>query len=52
VRKDAQAFEREAKKAISRGWRLVGTRIVTDGDTLITAYHATRAKERRLLRRD
>lgn len=51
LRKDAEAFERQAKKAIARVWRLVGTRIVSDGGTIITAYHATRAKERRLLRR-
>jgi hypothetical protein len=50
LRKDAAAFEREAKKAISRVWRLVGKRSVCDRDTVITAYHATRAKQRRLLR--
>ena len=51
LRKDAQAFEREAKKAIARVWRLVGKRSVSEGGTVITAYHATHAKERRLLRR-
>jgi hypothetical protein len=51
LRKDAQAFECEAKKAIARVWRLVGKRSVSDGATVITAYHTTRAKERRLLRR-
>jgi hypothetical protein len=51
LHKDAQAFEREAKKAIARVWRLVGKRIVSDGSTVITAYHANRAKVRRLLRR-
>lgn len=51
LRKDAEAFEREAKRAIDQVWRLVGKLCVRDGATVITAYHATRAKEQRLLRR-
>jgi hypothetical protein len=38
LRKDAEAFECEAKRAISRVWRLVGKRSVRDGNTVITAY--------------
>src|SRR4051812_39288609 len=49
LRKDAQAFEREAKRAIARVWQLVGKRSVSDGHTVITAYHTTRAKERRVV---
>lgn len=51
LRRDAQAFEREAKKEIDRVWRLVGKRVVRNGDAIVTAYHAGRAKERWLLRR-
>jgi hypothetical protein len=48
--KDFQAFEREQKRLVDRVRRLIGTRVVRDGATVITAYRATRAKERRLLR--
>jgi hypothetical protein len=47
---DAQAFERDAKKLIGRVRRLVGKRVVRNGDAIVTAYHAGRTKERRLLR--
>lgn len=50
LQKDAQAAEREAKKFVAQIWRLVGTRVVRDGDTIVTAYRACRVKERRLLR--
>ena len=50
LRKDADAAERETKKLIARLRHLVGTRVVRDGDTIITAYHTSRGKERRLLR--
>ena len=49
--KDAQAYIRDLKRDIDRARRLAGKRIVTDGDTVISAYHAGQAKERRLLRR-
>jgi hypothetical protein len=49
--KDAQAIEREAKKLITRIRRLVGKRVVRNGGSIVTAYHAGRAKQRRLLRR-
>jgi hypothetical protein len=48
--KDAQAFERDAKKLINRVRQLVGKRVVRNGDAIVTAYHTSRAKERRLLR--
>ena len=51
LRKDAKAVEREVKQFLDRVWRLVGKRYVADGKTVITAYHASRSKERRLLRR-
>jgi hypothetical protein len=49
--KDFQAFECELKRQIERARRLVGTRVVRDGATLITAYRANQTKETRLLRR-
>jgi hypothetical protein len=48
--KDFQAFEREQKRLVDRVRRLVGKRVVRDGNTLVTAYHADRAKARQLLR--
>jgi len=48
--RDAQAFERDAKKLINRVRRLVGKRVVRRGGAIITAYHAGRAKQRELLR--
>jgi Domain of unknown function (DUF4258) len=50
LQKDAQVFERDAKKAINQVRRLVGKRFVRNGDIIVTAYHAGRAKQRRLLR--
>ena len=50
LRKDAQVVEREAKKLIARVQRLVGKRVVRDGNTIVTTYHASRGDERRLLR--
>jgi len=50
-RKDFQAYERETKRRLDQARRLVGQRVVKKGDVVITAYHASRADERRLLRR-
>lgn len=49
-RKDVQAFERALKKLADQARRLSGKRVVRPGDAVVTAYHATRAKVRRLLR--
>lgn len=49
-RKDVQAFVCELKKLADQAQRLEGKRVVRPGDKVITAYHASRAKERRLLR--
>ena len=49
-RKDVQAFVRELTKLADRARRLVGKRTVRMGDTVVTVYHANRAKERQLLR--
>src|SRR6516162_6622185 len=49
-RKDVQAFEHELKKLADRAWRLEGKRLVIKDDAVVTAYHARKCKERRLLR--
>lgn len=48
--KDFQALERELKQLRDHARRLVGKRLVVEGDNIVTAYHAVRSKERRLLR--
>lgn len=48
--KDFAALDRELKQLRDCAKRLVGKRVVLDGDLLVTAYHATRSKERRLRR--
>jgi hypothetical protein len=48
--KDYQALDRELKQLRDHARRLVGKRLVIEGDRLVTAYHAARTKERRLLR--
>ena len=47
---DFQAFDRELKRLRDEARRLVGKRVVIEGDVVITIYHARRSKERRLLR--
>src|SRR5713101_2550079 len=48
--KDFQALDRELKQLRDHARRLVGKRLVIEGDRLVTAYHAARGKERQLLR--
>ena len=48
--KDFQVLDRELKQLRDHARRLVGKRLVVEGDKLVTAYHAIRSKERRLLR--
>jgi hypothetical protein len=49
--KDFQILDRELKYLRDQARRLVGKRVVIDGDHVVTAYHANAGKERRLLRR-
>ena len=49
-RRDVEAFVHELKKLADQARRLEGKRTVRAGDTVVTAYHIKRAKERRLLR--
>ena len=48
--KDYRNFERQIKKMLDDARRLVGRRLVQKDGVVVTAYHATTAKERRLLR--
>src|SRR6516225_6999909 len=48
--KDFQALDRELKQLRDRARKLVGKRLVLEGDQLITAYHAAPSKQRLLLR--
>jgi hypothetical protein len=48
---DYLAFEREQKLSLERARRLVGKRVVmAPGQIVVSAYHASRGKQRRLLR--
>ena len=47
--KDFQALDRELKQLRDQARRLVGKRLVLEGDRLVTAYHAARSKQRLLL---
>jgi hypothetical protein len=48
--KDCQTFESEIRQLLARVRRLVGARVVVADNHIVTAYHATPANERRLLR--
>ena len=48
--KDFQSFDRDLKRLRDHARRLIGKRLVVEGNRLVTAYHAARSKERRLLR--
>lgn len=49
--KDFAALDRVLKQLRQRARRLVGKRLVVEGDRVLTAYHATHQKERCLLKR-
>ena len=48
--KDCQEVEREVKRFLDRVWRLEGKRLVIADGRILTAYHASRRYQRRLLR--
>jgi len=48
--RDFQALDRDLKLLRDQARRLVGKRLVVRGGRVLTAYHAGRDKERRLLR--
>jgi len=48
--KDFQALDRDLKQLRDQARKLVGKRLVLEGDRLITAYHAAPNKQRLLLR--
>jgi hypothetical protein len=49
--KDFQVLDRELRHLREQARRLVGKRVVVEGNHVVTAYHCTANKERRLLRR-
>jgi len=49
-RRDAKEAERMLRKQISQLHRLVGKFVVTDGDTIVTAYHPGKTKQKAILR--
>ena len=48
--KDFQALDQKLKQFRDHLRRLVGMRLVVEGNRVVTAYHARRSKQRRLLR--
>lgn len=48
--KDFQEIERDLKNLLHRFKRVVGKRSVVDTGQVITVYHASRARQRQLLR--
>ncbi len=48
--RDFQRFDRELKKRRDRAKKLIGKRVVFNGQFLITVYHAEPTKKKRLLR--
>jgi hypothetical protein len=48
--KDFQALDRALKQLRDHARKLVGKRLVLEGDRLITAYHTARSRQRLLLR--
>jgi hypothetical protein len=49
-RTDVQAIERDLKKLIERFYRLEGKHVVVEREHVITAYHPSKEKERKVLR--
>jgi len=50
-RTDVQAIEKTLKSYIKRLKKLEGKFVVVEGNDVLTAYHPTKKKERRILRR-
>lgn len=48
--KECRQMEQRIKQVLSRLRRLAGTRVVVAGNSIVTAYHAQKTKERKLLR--
>lgn len=48
-RKDVDTLEHDLRRLLARLHRLAGSYIVSDGDTVITAFRATPAQQRRLI---
>lgn len=50
LNRDRQAAERELKRLLERIRRLSGKRLVVTGGSIVTAYRAYKATERKLIR--
>ncbi len=48
--RDVEHQEKELRKIISQLHRLSGKYVVADGDTVITAYHPSKPRQKRILR--
>lgn len=48
--RDVKEAEKELRKQINQLNRLAGRYVVVDGDTVITAYHPGKKKQKRILR--
>ncbi len=48
--KECRQMEQRIKQVLSRLRRLAGTRVVVAGNSIVTAYHTQKTKERKLLR--
>lgn len=49
--KDVRAYEQRLKERMNKVRRLRGTRVVIEGDCIVTVYRATPRKQKHLLRR-
>jgi hypothetical protein len=48
--RDVERMETELRTLITRLYRLSGKFVVVDGDTVVTSYHPTGRKQKRILR--
>ena len=48
---DVKSLEAELRKQIGQLHRLSGKFVVVDGDTVITTYHPTKKKQKKIMRR-
>lgn len=51
LERDYQGFERDMKRLIQRVRQLVGKRIVTANNAIVTGYHCSKRKEKTVMRK-
>lgn len=49
LERDFQSYEREEKNLLQRVRRMIGKHLMVEGDTVITAYHCNKRKEKSVL---